>query len=55
MAVKIFSSRDEKSWFRETEIYNTVLLRHENILGESVTHKNVRSCRPVGATGGKVD
>lgn len=36
MAVKIFSSRDEKSWFRETEIYNTVLLRHENILGESV-------------------
>lgn len=37
VAVKIFSSRDEKSWFRETEIYNTVLLRHENILGESVT------------------
>ncbi|XP_060786354.1 activin receptor type-1-like isoform X2 [Neoarius graeffei] len=35
VAVKIFSSRDEKSWFRETEIYNTVLLRHENILGMS--------------------
>lgn len=34
VAVKIFSSRDEKSWFRETEIYNTVLLRHDNILGE---------------------
>ncbi|XP_068436185.1 activin receptor type-1 [Clinocottus analis] len=33
VAVKIFSSRDERSWFRETEIYNTVLLRHENILG----------------------
>ncbi|XP_053311519.1 serine/threonine-protein kinase receptor R3 [Spea bombifrons] len=33
VAVKIFSSRDEQSWFRETEIYNTVLLRHENILG----------------------
>uniref|UniRef100_A0A3Q3G574 Activin receptor type-1 n=1 Tax=Labrus bergylta TaxID=56723 RepID=A0A3Q3G574_9LABR len=33
VAVKIFSSRDEKSWFRETEIYNSVLLRHENILG----------------------
>ncbi|KAM6973091.1 activin receptor type-1 [Aplochiton taeniatus] len=32
VAVKIFSSRDEKSWFRETEIYNTVLLRHDNIL-----------------------
>ncbi|XP_048451596.1 activin receptor type-1-like [Rhincodon typus] len=35
VAVKIFSSRDEKSWFRETEIYNTVLLRHENILVEN--------------------
>ena len=34
MAVKIFSSRDEQSWFRETEIYNTVLLRHDNILGK---------------------
>ena len=33
VAVKIFSSIDEKSWFRETEIYNTVMLRHENILG----------------------
>ncbi|XP_069791582.1 activin receptor type-1-like isoform X3 [Narcine bancroftii] len=33
VAVKIFSSRDEKSWFRETEIYNSVLLRNENILG----------------------
>lgn len=39
VAVKIFSSRDEKSWFRETEIYNTVLLRHENILGESKIKK----------------
>ncbi|XP_043549733.1 activin receptor type-1-like isoform X2 [Chiloscyllium plagiosum] len=33
VAVKIFSSRDERSWFRETEIYNSVLLRNENILG----------------------
>ena len=33
MAVKIFSSIDEKSWFREVEIYQTVMLRHENILG----------------------
>ena len=33
VAVKIFSSRDEKSWFREVEIYQTVMLRHENILG----------------------
>lgn len=34
VAVKIFSSRDEQSWFRETEIYNTVQLRHDNILGK---------------------
>ncbi|VDN09750.1 unnamed protein product [Dibothriocephalus latus] len=33
VAVKIFSSRDEASWARETQIYSTVLLRHENILG----------------------
>lgn len=33
VAVKIFSSRDEASWNRETEIYSTVMLRHENILG----------------------
>ena len=33
LAVKIFSSRDEQSWHRESSIYNTVLLRHDNILG----------------------
>ncbi|GAB6020548.1 hypothetical protein CHUAL_003231 [Chamberlinius hualienensis] len=33
VAVKIFFSRDEASWNRETEIYTTVLFRHENILG----------------------
>ena len=33
VAVKIFSSRDETSWFRESDIYQTVMLRHENILG----------------------
>lgn len=33
VAVKIFFSRDEASWSRETEIYSTILLRHENILG----------------------
>ena len=33
VAVKIFSSVDEKSWFREVQIYQTVMLRHENILG----------------------
>ena len=30
---QIFSTRDERSWFREVEIYQTVMLRHENILG----------------------
>ncbi|XP_034195575.1 TGF-beta receptor type-1 babo isoform X2 [Osmia lignaria lignaria] len=33
VAVKIFSSREERSWFREVEIYQTVMLRHDNILG----------------------
>lgn len=33
VAVKIFSSREERSWFREAEIYQTTMLRHENILG----------------------
>lgn len=33
VAVKVFASRDEQSWLRETEIYNTVMLRHSNILG----------------------
>ncbi|XP_005111811.2 bone morphogenetic protein receptor type-1B [Aplysia californica] len=33
VAVKIFFTTEEQSWFRETELYQTVLLRHENILG----------------------
>ncbi|XP_044853303.1 bone morphogenetic protein receptor type-1B-like [Mauremys mutica] len=33
VAVKVFFSTEEASWLRETEIYQTVLLRHENILG----------------------
>ncbi|XP_062507938.1 TGF-beta receptor type-1-like [Corticium candelabrum] len=33
IAVKILSSRDEQSWFREAEMYQTVMLRHANILG----------------------
>ncbi|KAF5307599.1 hypothetical protein FQR65_LT06755 [Abscondita terminalis] len=33
VAVKIFFSRDEASWIRETEIYSTILMRHENVLG----------------------
>ncbi len=31
-AVKKFFSRDEHSWFREREIYNSFNMRHENIL-----------------------
>ena len=33
VAVKIFHSREERSWYREVEIYQTTMLRHENILG----------------------
>ncbi|XP_052588190.1 TGF-beta receptor type-1-like [Peromyscus californicus insignis] len=33
VAMKIFSSMEEHSWFRETETYQTVMLHHENILG----------------------
>lgn len=33
VAVKVFFTTEEVSWFRETEIYQTVMLRHENILG----------------------
>ncbi|KAG8182734.1 hypothetical protein JTE90_026185 [Oedothorax gibbosus] len=33
VAAKIFFTSEEASWARETEIYKTVLLRHENILG----------------------
>lgn len=33
VAVKIFSAMAEPSWERETEIYQTTLLRHKNILG----------------------
>jgi len=33
VAVKIFHSIDEQSWFREVEIFQTVMLRHNNILG----------------------
>uniref|UniRef100_A0A8C0GZE0 receptor protein serine/threonine kinase n=1 Tax=Chelonoidis abingdonii TaxID=106734 RepID=A0A8C0GZE0_CHEAB len=33
VAVKVFFTTEEASWLRETEIYQTVLLMHENILG----------------------
>ncbi|GAB6028167.1 hypothetical protein CHUAL_002373 [Chamberlinius hualienensis] len=33
IAVKVFFTTEEDSWRRETEIYQTVLMRHDNILG----------------------
>lgn len=33
VAVKIYLSRDEAAWARETEVYSQLLPRHENILG----------------------
>ncbi|XP_052591995.1 TGF-beta receptor type-1-like, partial [Peromyscus californicus insignis] len=33
VAVKIFSPTKERLWFQEAEFYQTVMLRHENILG----------------------
>ncbi|KAL3309841.1 Activin receptor type-1C, partial [Cichlidogyrus casuarinus] len=33
VAAKIFSSRDEQSWTKERLIYETMMLRHANILG----------------------
>jgi len=33
VAVKVFFTTEEASWFRETEIYQTVLLRHPHLLG----------------------
>ncbi|XP_077093355.1 bone morphogenetic protein receptor, type IAa isoform X2 [Siphateles boraxobius] len=41
VAVKVFFTREEASWFRETEIYQTVLMRHENILG---TRHVIKDC-----------
>ncbi|CAB0043441.1 unnamed protein product [Trichogramma brassicae] len=33
VACKIFATQEEASWFRETEIYRTRLMRHDNVLG----------------------
>lgn len=30
---KVFSTTDEERWFREKKVYETALLRHDNILG----------------------
>lgn len=46
VAVKIFCSHAEEVWNRECEIYNTVLLRHENVLAfiAADTISRVNSC-----------
>lgn len=36
VAIKVFQTTDEMSWKREKEIYQTMMLRHENILCKSV-------------------
>lgn len=56
VAVKIFSSREERSWFREAEIYQTVMLRHENILGFIAADNkgNELGLEPTAAPGGGV-
>lgn len=33
VAVKIFAPNEESSWYREAEFYQTVLLRHDHVLG----------------------
>lgn len=46
VAVKIFCSHAEVVWSRECEIYNTVLLRHENVLAfiAADTISRINSC-----------
>ena len=46
VAVKVFFTTDEASWFRETEIYQTVLMRHENILGFIAADNKGKISRP---------
>ncbi len=41
VAVKIYLTEEESSWFRETEIYQTVLMRHDNILGKGPSFKTI--------------
>lgn len=43
VAVKVFFTTEEESWFRETEIYQTFLMRHDNILGEERFWVSLRS------------
>lgn len=42
VAVKVFFTTEEDSWFRETEIYQTFLMRHDNILGKTMENNRHR-------------
>ena len=58
IAVKIFFSRDEASWIRETEIYSTTLLRYRLILficlGPNLTREKFAGTRTFLATSGQI-
>lgn len=45
VAVKVFFTTEEESWFRETEIYQTFLMRHDNILGTRILRTAVLTNR----------
>ncbi|XP_057687075.1 bone morphogenetic protein receptor type-1B isoform X1 [Corythoichthys intestinalis] len=53
VAVKVFFTTEEASWFRETEIYQTVLMRHDNILGKDANLElsGGQSCNGAVASG----
>ena len=51
VAVKIFSSRDEKSWFRESEIYQTVMLRYRDL---SASHDQVQRSTRQSSSGTEI-
>lgn len=47
VAIKIFSPRDEESWKREEEIYQTQMLHHENIV-RFIAQDKKANCERVG-------
>ena len=44
LLLQVFFTTEEASWFRETEIYQTVLMRHDNILGFIAADIKVYEC-----------
>lgn len=44
IAVKMFSSVDEQSWVRETQIYQTVMLNHDNVLSFIASDVATKDC-----------